>query len=520
LTAPDGSAASAPGLRPVFLAFGLVAALSLLPWVRAVWDPPPGRAFVGFFYYVNDQYNYLSFVQQAEDGALLFENKLFQGPQRPVLVNLEWWLVGRMSALLGHRPALAYRLFGLLATMALLVGIDRWLRYGGLPDAHRLPALLLVALGGGLGGPRFVAGGVPIQECLDLYTGLFPFIGIFANAHFVAGTALLLFALLAFARARDPRGWATAAALGTALGLVRPYDLVMLVVARAVAVALTEPPGAWIARLLPLAGLTPVVAYNYWVFYLSPAFAFYTRAPYQFPPLLDFLPALLPAVLLGATALLDRGTEPATRGARRHLLAWAAIGLLVVLARPVLFSLQFLVGLGLPLLALGALSLVRLRPAATAGAALAFGVTALLAVGLLLLPNTYYFVPAERLEAARLLRSACRKGDVALTPADIGQYVVGLTACRAFVSHEIAPEHAERAALVTAFYTQAALGADERAALLDSLGVAHVLLPEDAGAAPRAWLGEKAPFERVAVVGSPGQALSLYSRTGLPRPTP
>src|SRR5436189_949290 len=102
-------------MRPVLLAWLFASTLTALPYVRAAARPPAGRVFVGFFYYVDDAYNYLSFVQQAEDGAFLLRNKNASPPSPARLVNLEWWVVGRASAVLGRRPALAYRLFGVVA---------------------------------------------------------------------------------------------------------------------------------------------------------------------------------------------------------------------------------------------------------------------------------------------------------------------------------------------------------------------------------------------------------------------
>ncbi len=51
-----------PGLRPVLLAWVFLAALTGLPYLRASLAPPPGTTFVGFFYFVDDAYNYLSYV--------------------------------------------------------------------------------------------------------------------------------------------------------------------------------------------------------------------------------------------------------------------------------------------------------------------------------------------------------------------------------------------------------------------------------------------------------------------------
>ena len=117
-------------------------------YLRAGLGPPPGRVFAGTFHWIDDFYNYLSYVQQAEDGAFLFRNKLLPpAATRPELVNLEWWVVGRVSRLLGHQPLLAYRLFALAAALGLVAGVERWLRRVGVPDTHRLSALFLVLLG-------------------------------------------------------------------------------------------------------------------------------------------------------------------------------------------------------------------------------------------------------------------------------------------------------------------------------------------------------------------------------------
>ncbi|HEY7514362.1 MAG TPA: hypothetical protein VIC87_07790, partial [Vicinamibacteria bacterium] len=337
--------------RPAVLASLFVLALTLTPYATAVLRPPPGMTFIGTFFYGDDFLNYLSYAQQAEEGAFLFQNRVLLDEHPPALVNLEWWLVGRLSRLLGGRPLLSYRLFAMLAAVGFVFVTDRWLRRLGLPDAHRLPALVLVATGGGLGGLLFTFAGRDLERCLDIYAGLFPFLGLLTNPHFTAGTALLLLALLLFETARTTSARLAALATSTALALVRPYDLVVLVAARTTAVLVREPPRSWIAALWPLGGLLPVVAYLYWLFYRNPAFAFYATTPYVFPPLSDFVWALAPPALLALTGVLRRVPDE-TRVARVPLAAWAALGLLLVVLRPVHFSLQFLVGLGAPLLLL------------------------------------------------------------------------------------------------------------------------------------------------------------------------
>lgn len=493
----------------------LLAALSTAPYVRAFLSPPPGLAFVGFFWFVDDSYNYLSFVEQAESGAALFHNKLVLEDHPAVLFNLEWWTVGVLSRLLGGHPLVAYRMFGLMALAALVLGIDRWLAGGGLPASHRLPALLLVTTGAGLGGIRFLLG-TPIERCLDLTTGLFPVLEVFSNPHFVAGTALLLWTLLAHAGRAGARSFVAAAALGTALGLTRPYDLVVLAAIRTVVVVLAEPVRDWWRHAAAMAALLPVAAYNYWVFYRQPAFTFYTEASYVFPTRADLAWALGPAAALALAALAAHPEGGARSGptfregqagvARLHFAAWCAIAVVVFALRPVHFSLQFLVGVGLPLLALAAIGLGRLPVRYTIGAALALSSTAVAALWLTLQPTLRAYGPAERFALAWELRRDCRAGDRLVAPADIGLWAGGLTACRAFTSHAIEPAHEERLEAVRVFYEQGDPAG--RAAFLERVCATHVVLP--ASRPPEHWVDRRVGLEPVAVAGTADRQLAAY----------
>ena len=172
VSAPEPGRAGRPGSC-------LVAATNRALPQGARWTRPPAGVFVGFFYYIDDAYNYLSYAQQAEDGAFLFRNKMVPedhapGAHQPGMVG--WWAGCR--ALLGGRPALAYRLFGIVVALALVAG------GGSAPGPPRdrpaaprgWPRCSLVFTGAGAGRAAAAAWAVPGQRCLDLTTGLFPFI--------------------------------------------------------------------------------------------------------------------------------------------------------------------------------------------------------------------------------------------------------------------------------------------------------------------------------------------------------
>ena len=270
-----------------------------------------------------------------------------------------------------------------------------------------------------------------------------------------------------------------------------------------------------------MAGLLPVIAFNYWAFYMNPAFAFYARAPYAFPRLEDLALAIGPAGLAAWLALRSPASDASAGEARRHLLGWLIIGAVVSVLRPVHFSLQFLVGIGAPLLILASVGLARLRPVARWGALLVLGTTPLVTLATVLRPLPHWFTAEERLAAAYALRPLCAPGEMALVPPDIGLFAGGLSACKPWVSHPSHPDYAARVVATSAFYADQP--AAERAALLDSGHIRHVVLPQDVGEVPESWLGASTPFRRSAVVGPKGRAIAIYSRraAGPPsRPAP
>jgi hypothetical protein len=483
-------------------------ALHLSAYVSA----PPGRVFVGTFHWVDDVYNYLSYVQQAEAGQWRFRNKLLPPAEAKAnLVNLEWWTVGQLSRLLGGRPFLAYRLLGLGATLMVVVAADRWLCRIGLAPCQTLAALTLVFFGGGLGGLLFEFTDLPASRCLDLSVAMFPFVEVLANPHFLVGTALLVLALFAFATLPVGRATLVGGLLGTALGLVRPYDLVLLGAIRLIAIPFTTPPRRWLWAAAPLCGLLPVLGYDLWVFFGSRQFQSFQRGS-AFPYALDFLPAIGPALVLASLSWRVLPRSPESGAARVHLWAWVAIGIALILARPGSFSLQFLVGLGLPLLLLAALGLGNLGYRAMLCAVVALCSSSVVATRIALAEDPNWYVPKERLAVATALRTLCGPDDLLLAPPDIELYAIGLSACHAAASHPAAPDYQERVAEARLFYSS--LSPEDRTRLLDVRGVTRLVLAGDYGPVPVVWLGDGTHWRRLAQVGRPPTVIAIYGRTG------
>jgi hypothetical protein len=498
------------GSRPVVLVGLLLVVLSSSLLLKAALVRPRGTVFAGTFYYQDDFYNYLSYVQQAEDGALVFRNKLAPPTAPRRLVNVEWLLVGWLSWLLGGHVLVAYRVFGALAALVLVVLVDRALRRAGIAPGRRLAGLLLVFVGGGLGGLLVTMRVLPPERAYDLRAGLYPFVEVLANPHFVVGTALLLAALLELAAERPARG----VLLGTVLGLVRPYDLAILAFVAFSATLLLARPRGWPRRRLPLLGLLPILAWNVWLFLLSPGFGAFSSDRYAVvaPSPGELALALGPAVVLAFAAFRGPGFD-AERRHRVYLALWAGAALALGALPIVPFSSQFLVGIGVPLLALAAVGLSGMRRLWLDAAVPLLAGSSLLVVGLVAGTSPAWHVPADRWRvAATTLRPLCRRGDLVLAPPDIGLYVGGLTACWPWVSHRAAPTFEARDRAARQFYSYTS--AEERSQFLAETGVRFVVLPPP-GAEGRGWSPAEAGFRRLDA--REGSDLAVFAREDEPR---
>jgi hypothetical protein len=495
---------------PVLCAWLVLAAAVTYPYVRAVKHPPPGQTFAGTFHWIDDAHSYLAYAQQSEDGHVLLRNKF--GPPaasapRPRLVNLEWSAVGFVSRALGREPHLAFRIVGLLAGFLVLAAADAWLVQGGMKATRRLPALLLVSAGGGLGGLLFTFADSPIERCVDLTHGMSAFAGLLSNAHWTSALALTLGALYAFTRFdAGPRAFWYGGLLGSALAFVRPYDVVTVAAARVFAVAVEDP--RKVRRLVPLLALGPAMAYQVWVFFGESAYSMhgnplFASAP---PSRTDTLLALAPFALAAVPGLPRRRTgEPW----RWPLAGWMVFGLVLLLVRPVGFSMRYAVGLAVPCLCLAALWLASLKARwfATGVCVLCAGAPA--AVWMTLAPDQW-FVPRERWLVAQALRGACAPGDRMASPPDIGLYASALSECDVYVGYPAEPEYPRRMESLRAFY--AGQLPAERLRFLDRECLTHVVVPGIPGPRGEGWVPVEAGFALVGAVRA-GQPLSLYRRS-------
>jgi hypothetical protein len=307
--------APAGNLRFALAFAGAVSILSLLPYLLAYADTPPGHHFAGFFFIADDATTYLAKMSQGAAGAWSWNDPYTAEPHGGVFLFGFYLFFGHLSALL-HLPLIAtYHLAGISGAFALVLSLERMLRRLLDPPLRRL-ALVLVVLGSGLGFIAQMLGdpsvlGHPV-EALDLHLPeLTGFYSILAIPHFAWATALIVLSLLGLLQLMDSPGWRTVISTGalmTALTAIHPQMIPVIFLIwfayQAVLFLWGERPSlrAIGAQLATFAITFPLLAYNAWILYRDPTIAEWARQwRHQAPgPLSLALSLGLP--LLAATA--------------------------------------------------------------------------------------------------------------------------------------------------------------------------------------------------------------------------
>ena len=470
-----------PRARSAWLVGLALAVLTTATYIAAAVRPPsPGARFTGAFFYQDDYYQYLSFVEQAARGRVVFANKFDPRPHPPAVVNVEWWVAGVLAWLLGGSPVLGFHALRVGAIVAMLVGAARLLSMAGVTGARLAWALVLFASAGGLGWLRLLMG-VPGSTVPDVVMGLYPFHQALMNAHFVTATALLLWTFVFFLewRAGTRTRWAWVAC-GWALGMSRPYDLVTFALAAAVLAVAPPRRRPPLPALLELAWLVPVFGYYALLMRAQRGLGGWTgvQSGDLTPPLLDFALALLPALVLAGVGWRGpRADDPLQ--VRTAVAIWAAVVAVIVIGYPSPMVKQFATTLGPAVLLLaGAVAPAR---------ALAAGVALLLPTSVFLLwrvlnPFPDWFQSRDYAAAVDLLHGTCRPGEVAVAPSDVSLMIAGLTPCTVALGHRgLTPAWPEAVAAGTRFYDRATPPA-WRTAYLDGTRATYVLLPAGGGA--------------------------------------
>ena len=316
LSSPATDAVRRPARWPAFalVVAGVVAALSLLPYLLAYLWTPPGQHFAGFFFIADDATTYLAKMRQGAEGAWLWSDPYTSEPHGGVFLFGFYLFFGHLAGLF-HLPLIAaYHLARLSGAFALVLATDRLCRRLLEPGLRKL-AVALVVFGSGAGFLAQIAGNPALLgarlEALDLHlpelTGWY---SILAVPHFAWATALIIAALLGLLRiAERPQ---VQPVLLTALALIAltaihpqmiPVIGLIWLAYQALLLLWGEPlhPRSLVAQGIPFLATLPLLAYNAWILFRDPVIAEWaSQWRHQAPPPLSLALSLgLPLLLAG-----------------------------------------------------------------------------------------------------------------------------------------------------------------------------------------------------------------------------
>ncbi|MBI5832934.1 MAG: hypothetical protein HZB16_11605 [Armatimonadetes bacterium] len=370
--APD---VPAPTARPSFsrrelswaLGFAVaIAVLTSLPYLWALITQKYGYQYLGFVYNPDEPNVHLSWIRQAQEGALFFRNEFTSEPHVGRFFNLFMLALGRLAALAHTTPYAVWAAARVVAAIALCLAIYAAMVPLTRSVRLRRQGVVLVALSAGLGW-LVVAWGLGIDavdvEPNRVMPEAITFLSLYLNPLFTSSMLLLLGAMLLGADALRRERWLPAVGaglLGLLLANVHTYDVIPLcLVLTAWLIDLSVRDG-WRWRrfgllVVVLALLGPAVVYQAHLIHGDPLYAAKANTVTATPPLLAMLLSyglLLPLAVVGARRTLRMRLE-----AGRFLCYWAVLHFACIYLPATLFPFQrkMIEGFHLPLALLATL---------------------------------------------------------------------------------------------------------------------------------------------------------------------
>ncbi len=525
-----------PGER-VWLTRAIIISLLLanLPLVLGFLKAPSGTTYTGIDSTAPGDVNvYLSYLEQARQGQLVFRDLFTSEPQRPMLFNPFWLALGWLSSLL-HLPGLAMYFLSRIVLGAVLLAVI----YIGttiiFADVlRRRIAFLLAVFASGIGAwaapfiDAWFHGNVPEPGWpMDLWVSeAFTFLSLHHSPHFLAATILILLVVWWLMRVVEGRGLKPALYAGLAMLALfsfHPFHAVtlgLITVAFFLTAFMHHHQHLW--RTLgnyALAWLiaTPAILYHAWIVLRDPLGS--GRAAQNI--LLTTWPGvtvlsygfLLVGAVVGAV-LLWRTTALRSR----LLVAWVIAHLMAIYA-PVFFNRRLTQGLNiaLALLAAAAVAVVierwrAKRPRSTTEYFLP--VMGLFVLGLSTLWVTakdlsvllgvsgrdrplYFYLQHDYRDAFRWLRNSTDREVIVLSSPVTGNFIPGWSGRRVVAGHNIETIRFEEKRLAIRRFYDLRENDEWRRMFLERTGATHVVVGPWEGMLG-AFDGQGVPYLRLA----------------------
>ena len=222
--APSGRVRPREWLFPILLT-AVILFLVWIPYRDAFRNSLPSRPFMGLvgISAIDDNNVYLGLMRQAAEGKVLFTNNFTPEPNRPILFNVLYLFLGRISRLTGWSLDLTHRVFAAASTLLLVLSAYSFIAAGIRRPRYRRFALVIACLGGGfpfLARLVFQATGFNLRPVAPWLVEASLFHAMLVYPHFVFAAALLTSALALLLKAERERRFGPAIAGGCSVAVL------------------------------------------------------------------------------------------------------------------------------------------------------------------------------------------------------------------------------------------------------------------------------------------------------------
>jgi hypothetical protein len=304
----------------VWVTAGVVAVLSILPFLFALAIAPPGTRYIGFQYNTDDHMVYAAWMRQAMDGHFLMDNRFAVDPQPGLTIHIYFFLLGLLAKITGIPWAAAIARFVFGGLFVLLLA--KFLRLVTSNETVQKLALVICCFGAGIGflawqplGQDFLASSQsPLKGILlghlpnDVWQPeAFVFPSLLTNSLFSVSLCLIIGIFYCVLRARDSWRPVLPGALGMLLLMnVHSYDVLtitlVLVGLLVTAIYQRQLTAQWLIRVIVI-GLGAIPAALWFMYVLQHDQVFRMRA--DTPTYTEnFLSIAAGSILLAATAYI------------------------------------------------------------------------------------------------------------------------------------------------------------------------------------------------------------------------
>lgn len=323
-----------------------------LPYVLAVLTAGREHVFTGFLLNPADGASYLAKMYQGWSGAWRFKLPYTAEPGTGAYLFLFYLFLGHLARWLGLSLIVMFHLARLVGAGLLCYALAKFYGciFSGRPDLYRM-AFALTVFGSGMGWLALILGRGAGQPPTDFWVAeAYPFLAMYANPHFPAGLALVLFSITLLIETTVRRRELYLLLVGLLIAVILPFGLVVALLVGAGRLAWT-----WLEtrnlewRPFVCLGLLggPFLLYQFWAAQVDPVLAVWNaQNQTPSPPLWNFILALAPALALaplGIFHLVSMKANPV----RRTIIAWLALGLLLVYF-PCSLQRRFMLGFYIP----------------------------------------------------------------------------------------------------------------------------------------------------------------------------